>query len=371
MQSLGTLPDLGVSWSETTQFNKREILALEALHLQYLFVEGTPSELNRGRLRRVSEMANALHTYIDAAVIVQDDDNGLNSLFNFIAKNEIPVVRLRLFPAQGFVTNRNILETAQSLLSEKGMSCQLGGGSRAYFAQFNRASLPLELMDFTTFSVTPQVHMFDNVSVMETIQCQYQVVSDARRISKGRSVVVGPITLRSHFDSNAAATVVPPFDARQKSLFAAAWLVGSIQSLTAAGASAANYFELTGREGVMDDGGAVKFPVYYVLKTIGDFSASTIFGTRTSHPQRLAALGMAKGFNRRVMVANLTNNLQIARIRMPEQVCANISVLDETTYLLTHRRSRWIKAPKTQDTRDVSLALLPYAIAHVDWVSKD
>ena len=69
---------------------------------------------------------------------------------------------------------------------------------------------------------------------METLSAQAATVECARRISGGRPVVVSPVTLKARFNVVATGPIppvprgeLPPqVDARQMSLFAAAWTAG-------------------------------------------------------------------------------------------------------------------------------------------------
>lgn len=116
-------------------------------------------------------------------------------------------------------------------------------------------------LDAVTFTINPQVHAFDNLSLVETISAQTDVVRSARAMVGNRPLVVGPITLRMQWNPNATSVAAPPglhelppsVDPRQLSLFAAAWTVGSLKRMADEGVDAATYFELAGWRGLLEN----------------------------------------------------------------------------------------------------------------------
>ena len=93
---------------------------------------------------------------------------------------------------------------------QAGVETLVGGGTRAYFTELNRATLPLDAMDVVSYTLNPQVHAFDNASMTETLAAQPETVRSARAIVGDRPLVVGPITLRPRFNPNATGPEPKP-----------------------------------------------------------------------------------------------------------------------------------------------------------------
>ena len=106
-------------------------------------------------------------------------------------------------------------------------------------------------------------------------------------------------------------------DARHPTRFAAAWLLGSLAQLAAAGmVSAVTYFETTGWRGVMerDEGSpqprdfastpGATYPVYDALALLAGFTH--LRPCRSSDPDRVAAICVENVSRRRLILANLT-----------------------------------------------------------------
>jgi len=60
-------------------------------------------------------------------------------------------------------------------------------------------------MDAVCYSANPQVHAFDNLSLVEALAGQAYTVTSARSFCGSRPVAVTPITLRPRFNPQAAA----------------------------------------------------------------------------------------------------------------------------------------------------------------------
>ena len=201
----------------------------------------------------------------------------------------------------------------------------IGGGTRAYFTELNRATLPLAEMEIATYAINPQVHAFDNASLTETLAAQAETVRSARAIVGERPIAVGPITLAPRFNPNATGAeaplpegALPPnVDYRQPSLFAAGWLAGSINALANAGADALTYFETTGWKGLIERSDhplrvlafyswpGMVFPVYHVLADVAEFRNGEVLPVSVSDPLRVQALALREGVRLRLVLANM------------------------------------------------------------------
>ena len=209
---------------------------------------------------------------------------------------KVDVARVLVFADGEMVTDETVLTAAREAFANAGVETLVGGGTRAYFTELNRATLPLEAMDVVSYTLNPQVHAFDNSSMTETLAAQSETVRSARAIVGDRPLVVGPITLRPRFNPNSTGPEPKPapgelpssVDYRQPSLFAAGWLAGSLNALGNAGVDALTYFETTGWRGLIErrdhplrvagfhSWPGMVFPVYHVLADVADFQRGQI-----------------------------------------------------------------------------------------------
>jgi hypothetical protein len=245
------------------------------------------------------------------------------------------------------------------------------------------------MVDFLTFAITPQVHAFDNASVVETARAQAAVAHSAQRLSGGRPVIVSPITFKMRYNAYASEPpkptppgVLPPaVDPRQMSLFGAGWTVCSIGTLAATGVEAVTYFETTGWRGVMETAsgsplpdkfqsfpGGV-YPMYHIFADVAELAGGEALAVRASNPLAVDGLALAKDGSVRVLVANMTDAPQDVAVEgLPEQV--SIRLLDETN---VERAMQAPEAFRSQPGRvesslsgTLDLSLPPYAVARLD-----
>lgn len=176
-------------------------------------------------------------------------------------------------------------------------------GTNAYFAELNRDRPRTDGMDGLCFSINPQVHAFDDASVMETLEAQAPTVTTAKQFSHGLPIVISPITLLPRFNPVATTpdTDGPPAtDPRQTTDFTAAWTLGSIAALAAAGTKSITYFETHGPRGILGT------PAEQVIRRIGQNAGSQLKPVQVSQPSGVAALAFRTPQGLTWILSNLT-----------------------------------------------------------------
>jgi D-apionolactonase len=149
----------------------------------------------------------------------------------------------------------------------------------------------------------PTAHAVDDRSVMENALAQGITVETARSFADGRGLCVGPIELSRR-------TSEP--DARQGSLFAAAWSIASLADICAAMPDSLTYFETAGPRGLLtlEPGPApatVAFPVYHVFAQVAQMRGGKLLLTPSSSRCEVAAIAVSHDRTVTGMVANLGN----------------------------------------------------------------
>ncbi len=137
----------------------------------------------------------------------------------------------------------------------------LGAGTRAFFTELNRdrpAADGSSAGDFIRWTMTPTVHAMDDASVMQSLDTTPWSVRTADSFASGRSMLVGPQTLRMRFNPEQVTQgptrdegVPPDIDPRQRGLFGAAWLVGHVAGLLHERVDRVAFFEPIGPRGVI------------------------------------------------------------------------------------------------------------------------
>lgn len=321
------LVPLGLSWSrDAKEPTEDEYVRLAVLRLSHLYLE-----LVLGDERCVEDLVAAaecgrrIGAPIAVALRVETDARpGLDRLSRAL-KHARPQVASWTALSEGRpTTSAEHLSIVRERLSREGYCEPLGGGTRAFFAEFNRNRPAIDLLDFVTYTVNPQVHADDELSIVETLGGQRATVESALLISRGKPVHVGPVTLKMQWNpyatgllqAPAPGELPPEVDPRQRLPFAAAWTLGSVKTLSEAGAFRATYCEMIGSKGIMERGSGSLlpslfpsrpgelFPLYHLFAALGDVAGGEIDMVAITDPASLSGFAVRKGSLLRLFVAN-------------------------------------------------------------------
>ncbi|MFN7996356.1 MAG: hypothetical protein U0Q18_22280 [Bryobacteraceae bacterium] len=284
-QAVLPMPRIGLAIPRAGRaLSDAERLALRALRLSHLRVDISAREDLRPVLEQAAADAQAIGTKLEIAVTFPGDPRGLNAW--------VPIADRWLVFAEGKMASGSA--EARALRQEIGPKPAVCVGTDANFAELNRNRPDGDGWDAASFSINPQVHVFDDETVMANTAAQYDAARDARRFLEGRAVAVSPVTLRPR----------PHPDPRQKLPFCAAWTVASLKALADAGAASVTYFETHGPGGVID--GGEHYPVYRVFEALAQVSGADCIPCEVSDSGRIAAIAFDSTHGRGYLLANLT-----------------------------------------------------------------
>jgi hypothetical protein len=219
---------------------------------------------------------------------------------------QVRPARVLVFHRNEKVTPSRWVALARSLLGDRAM-----GGTNQFFAELNR-NRPEDRGAGACFSVNPQVHAFDNLSLVENLEAQAHVVQSARMFLGQGPIVVSPVTLLPRFNpeasSQSARPAEPPADPRQRQPFCAAWTAGSLKYLAEAGAASVTYYEVAGPRGLLEQG--VPFPVYALFEALAPFAGGQCVPVESSAPLRVLGFAVRKQGRSRVLLVNLSGRVE-------------------------------------------------------------
>jgi hypothetical protein len=387
---VGLLPNVGLCVADDGQpLNLVEVTRLRALNLSHLRVDLKLSQPGYADvLRHAVEQADALGLSLEVALHLSDAaDEELASLRDTIADVHPPVCRWLVFHSAEKSTGARWASLARRILGDYEPQALIGGGTDAFFTELNRTRPPVDVLDLVAYSLNPQVHAFDNASLVETLKAQAATVDSARQFCGGLPIAVSPITFKMRHNPNATApetapvSLPPQVDVRQMSLFGAAWTAGSLKYIAESGAHSATYYQTRGWLGVMETeagsplpgvfrsvpGGV--FPLYHVLADVGEFAGGDVLPTTSSDPLRLDGLAMRDGERTRVVLVNLNPQAQRA-IVMGLGRRVSVNRLDETNVMEAMRAPRNYRAQQAEITTTnvgtLELEILPYGLVRID-----
>ena len=386
------LPRIGLGVAHHVQpLSQRELDRLRALHLSHLRVDlnlTTPDY--EPALRRATDEARALGATLEVALTLSDAaEEELKALVATLKQINPPAWSYLIFHVAEGATSEKWVRLARAHLSACDAGAKIGAGTNAFFTHLNRGRPPVRAIDLACYSVNPQVHAFDNTSLIETLEAQASRVESAREFAPGVPLAVTPITLkmRSNPDATGPVPQTPPgelpapVDVRQMSLFGGGWTVGSLKHLAESGASSLTYYETTGWRGVMETEsgsplperfrsipGSV-FPMYHVLADVGAFAGGEVIPAQSSATLNVDGIAVRRDGRTRVMLANLTGEPQQVTIR---NLSGSVRVrpLDETNAqeAMVAPENFRAAAGELLQTGTLEIRLLPYAIARIDSV---
>ncbi|MGH2557854.1 MAG: hypothetical protein ACRDJH_02225 [Thermomicrobiales bacterium] len=352
------------------------------------------------RAQRAVEEAVALATGLQVAVVVAPQQANLVRLASFLVEAKAHVARIVafpptneevVFPRADLDTDGATLELVRAVFKGAGIEALIGGGTRAYFTEFNRAAdrLPLDAMEVGAYTLNPQVHAFDNLSLIETLAAQAETVRSARALAGDMPLAVGPITLRPRFNPNATGhqpatslhELPPEVDPRQLSLLGAGWTVGSIHRLASAGAAALTYYETTGWRGLMERRGELTrrllfpsrpgqlFPLYHIFAVLAGAGGGTLLPIALADPLATEALSVQTADRMLLLVASFCDEERVVTVSFPSLANATVRYLDETTASVAMNDPGFLAGAEGERLDFIdgtrALRLKPFAIARI------
>ena len=324
------LPPLGLQVSsESLELTDEHVERLRALHLDHLRVDlelSKPSFV--ADLRRASEQANAIDASLHVGLFLGESPD--------IAGFQRAVAALKPRVSYWLVTGGDPADfrKAYEFLMPFSGAARIGVARLTDFVTLNRSRPSDANVQAIGFAMNPQVHAFDRASIIETLPIHADVARSAREFAGNRPLIAGPITLAPQLvrgvdpPGGPSPGALPSFvDPRQIEPFAAVWTLGSIKYLADAGVASATYHETVGWAGVMDTNDTESrpqqfpsrpgevFPVYHLLRLIGDFAGGDVYQVDTSDELKAVGLLLSKNGRRRTLIANLTDRSQAIEVR--------------------------------------------------------
>ncbi len=386
------LPKIGLGVASHDQpLTQKEMARLAALNLSHLRLDLSLLEPGYGaKLRQAAAEARELGVKLEIALFLSDAaEDELKALVGLLRQVDPPVWAWLIFHHAETSTPARWVELARTHLQKYDSAAVIGSGTNVFFTELNRTRPPIQAMDLVCYSLNPQVHAFDNLSLVETLAAQAVTVDSARQFCGNLPIAVTPITLKMRFNPNATGPepqpepgqLPPQVDERQMSLFGAGWTAGSLKYLAESDTHSLTYYETTGWRGVMETeagsplpdrfrsfpGGV--YPLYHVLADVGEFAGGQVVATASSQPLQVNGLAIRKNGQTRVILVNLSAEPQ----RVPVAGLAKrvmVRVMDETNVEAAMQSPEEFRNQPGVAQHPVDgvleLNLLPYAVARID-----
>jgi hypothetical protein len=390
-----SVPAIGVGAdSDGHELTGREAEVLSVLAPAHLRVE---AHLDRDDWRRAlaaaQESARRVGASLEISLHLGFDNAGLLAALVEALADGPTVDRVLVVPADGRTgtttetTSPELVDLVRARLASTLPGAKIGGGTEMYFTEINRTRPQPGTWDFVCFSITPQIHAFTNVDLVENLDAQAENVRSAHALAGGKPIVVSPITLRPrvNFHASAPAPEDPaalPYsvDIRQSSQLAAAWTAGSLKYVAEAGASSVTYFELTGWRGLIERAQHERsthadfhsrpeqvFPLFHVLADVTGWHGAQVLDVSSDDLLVAVALAVEDQGTIRSLVANLTG-ADVDTVLGPVSGGVSLRRLQETT--LQAATSDPLAFRETVEHVDsvgeLALSLAPYEVVTIN-----
>ena len=384
------IPELGLGAATHRQaLSERACTRLAALNLAHLRVDLQMHEPNwREHFDIQMNAAACICVPLELALHLGGDaESQLTTLQHLLAEQGIEPARYLIFRDGEKSTRAHWVTMARAILGD---TVPIVGGTDAFFTELNRERPPYDVMDGIVYSINPQVHAFDDTSLVETLAAQAVTGQTARTFSGDKPIHIGPVTFKMRWNPNATALQPSPgpgelphqADPRQMSLFGAGWTLNSIRYLALGGGAALTYYETTGYMGIMatEQGSALPdlfwdipggvYPMYHIFADFGEYRGGQLQGLTSSDPMRVNGCTLIHDAHHRHLLANLTPETQtislnlpgVYRLRRLDEENAEFAMRDPESY----RALSWESIAATEG--QLILTLSPYAVITLDEV---
>jgi D-apionolactonase len=385
------LPRLGLCMaSHGRPLSPFEVGRLKAMRLAHIRADLKPSSPDCDDvLQRATNDARQLGVPLEVALHLTDKaEDEINALIPKLVRADTPLTTWLIFHQSEKSTTKRWVTLAREKLIPFHPDVRLGAGTDAYFVEINRGHPPKDI-ELLCYSINPQVHASDNLTIIENIEGMEATVESARLVGEDHPMAIGPITLRPRFNPDATGPeqetgpgdLPARVDPRQMSLFGAGWTVGTLKALAKPGVHSITYYETTGRLGVMErekdpplhrrfpSMAGWAFPLYHALADAGEFAGAGVLPWTSANNLVIEGIGLTKKGGTRILLANLTEQPQKVRLACPLfKGEVRVKRLDETNVMEAMSNPEAFRADMGQvaSGQPLEIDLLPYAVCRVD-----
>lgn len=270
-EPLGFSLGIGAS-EEVTSLSSQSVALLQSLHLSHYRIDLTPAASTDwiSTFSNHCENAALLNLPLEIALTLWENyEEELAIFVGLCQQNRLKISNIMLFSSQSLSTSQALIDQIPSL-KQSLRNVKIGVGTNYNFTELNRNRFEAGEADFITFSYHPQVHAFDDMSLMENTETLLYQIESAEKLYN-KPVHVSFISLRQRanpYAANLADFAIPiekQADTRQKTSFAAQWTDHVLRYLSQTSVYSVTLFRTVGALGILTPEG-LTYPVFDVIK---------------------------------------------------------------------------------------------------------
>jgi len=310
-------PRIGIGAStEIKILNKEVISPIQDLKLDHYRIDIHLQNKN-WKVEGIREYQNALALNLPVYIVLTLTNSFKQQIENFISwcgeRKLNPAYLLFLSEGQPVTIPEIINEGLQFRSLFPGV--QIGAGTDFGFTEMNRNRFNASGLDFVSFSVNPQMHASDDLTIIENIETQEELIKSTHEIfGPSIDVHISPLTFGIRLNPNATHPQKKPetndekADTRQRSPLAAAFTLGSLKALSIGECTAVTLYQTAGHQGILSDSGTA-YPIYDALKIWNQISENLFLST-SSHPLLVDSIFSQTNNLKNLTLINYTNKTQ-------------------------------------------------------------
>ncbi|MFZ2340522.1 MAG: hypothetical protein WAW07_12475 [Bacteroidales bacterium] len=308
------------------------------------------------------------------------DDNVHQQINNFIdwySRRHVPIANFLLHHCSIPSTPDKLAAEVIPLLRKVNPDVKIATGTNANFAELNHNRPGETGNDCICYSIYPQEHASDNLTLVENLESQFHSVRSAREIAGSKKILISPVNIQMGFNASTGFIDLPwtgsgpppEADSRMMSLFGACWTAGSLKNLCQAGADSITYFETAGEKGIFQGESepvqkslfpskkGMIFPVFHVFRFLLNNKQLSLVNSNSSKPLIADCLALSEGKQGHLLLVNYTETRQKIQL----ECCAGlmrIRSLFSENYSEAADDNRWTgikneKILKTQEAFEI------------------
>lgn len=253
-------------------------------------------------------------------------------------------------------------------------------GTNANFAQLNRNRPSSVQPDLICWSIHPQEHASDYLTLVENLKAQAYTVQSAVTFSEGKPFWVSPVTIARRFNANLGFhndvnkdNPPPEADMLLRNMKGACWVAASVKYLAESGVAGISLLETTGNSGIINtdspglnsnaDTGLTKYPVFNVLRYLMLHKGFKIIPSISTDRLSVEAIILTDNSEMRALLINLTEDLKEVRIGFGTGLKISSLIYDDPV-----AQNRWSVVNITdtaENNLDHNLKLRPFSITFI------
>jgi len=344
------VPSIGVGRAfERGEIYFEELKALSAINFSHYRVDIKMNKSDwKSQLFEAIAESKILNAKLEIALFADKNTAVQVQLFADVFSDEAAIKYITVLPLYSKCIDSTTLKTILPLLRTKFIHARIGAGTDAYFTELNRSELDARDLDFIGYSVNPQVHAFDDASLIENTEAQgFTIVSAKYKFNK--SAHISPITLKLRYNSDTIEVnkdSIPLSDPRQQTVFGAGWTLSSLKYVCENGAGAVTYFETVGERGLgsYDENNIFKlYPLAEVFKIVLQNKWTHILKSNSTKAFTVNCLVLCNNKETCMLIANHSSLKQTVTMECNNQSYVINSLLNQNDCISVHAENHQLE----------------------------